>query len=235
MKNILVICFCLLLGQSHGQQKTVEIDYIVDYAIPSNRNQTIDTISIGFNKEGKYLWTNYNALALSLAKSMIKNTSEDYSNAKSNIIYDAEEGTLLLTFEFNKNIIFFNLNLDSFFPYTGSSENDERFNLITEDVGETIELLGKDVKVYNMYPSDKPNDVLTIATDQDFEVNNNLIFKKIFELMFQKLGSKKEEMPEVPNGLIMKVIEKEKTMIEAIKVDNTKKTININYSFKITE
>ena len=235
MKKILFFAFFIISAHTFSQEKTIEIDYVADYVIPSNGNTKVDTISIGFSKNGKYLWTNYNDLALGLAKSMIKNSSEDFVNAKSNIIFNTEDGTLTLVFELNKNLIYFNLNLDSFIP-TNRGNNDEKgLDLITEDTGETMTVLGKEIKAYTMFPSSNPNDTITMATDEDYDVNNNQIFKKIFEIAFQKSGFSDQTMPNIPSGLIMKIIEKNNTILEAIKVDNIKKTIKINYSFKITE
>ncbi|WP_299123239.1 hypothetical protein [uncultured Winogradskyella sp.] len=217
--------------QSYGQEKSIEIDYVVDYEIPSKRNSTVDTISIGFNKDGKYIWTNHNALALSLAKSLVKNSSQDYSKAESDLILDTEEGILTLIFKLDRNIIFFSLSLETFLP----NSNEEDLDLITEDSGEIITVLEKEIAVYNMFPSNKPEDVISIATDKAFNVNNNLIFKKFFEIAFKKSGFSDNSAPTIPSGLIMKIMEDGNTMIEAVKVDNTKKTIKINYSFKITE
>ncbi|WP_296313276.1 hypothetical protein [Winogradskyella sp. UBA3174] len=235
MSRSLLFTFLFITSLVFSQERVIEIDYVVDYTIPSKGNKTIDTISIGFDKNGKYLWTNYNELALGLAKSMLKNSSEDFVNAKSNIIFNTEDGTLTLVFELNKNLIYFNLSLDSFIPVRRSNGDENSLDLITENTGETIKVLGKDVKVYNMFPSENPDDVITMATDKDYNVNNNQIFKKIFEIAFQKSGLEDESMPNIPSGLIMKVIENNNTMIEAIKVNDKKKTIKINYSFKITE
>jgi hypothetical protein len=232
MKKIAAL-FIFITAFSYAQETTIHIDYTVDYAVPSKRKKTVDTISIGFNKEGKYLWTNYNELAVGLAQSLFKDRSKDFSSAKSNIIYNTETGSLILLFELDDNDIYFNLKIDNFLP--GIGNNDESLTLITEEVGETIEVLGKDVEVYNMFPSNDPEDVITIATDKDYEVSNNQIFKKLFEIAFQSDDINTELTPDVPDGLILKIIEKDKTMIEAIRVNDKKKTIKINYSFKITE
>jgi len=234
MKKLLIL-FLFISAVSFSQEKVIELDYFVDYVVPGKRQKNTDTITIGFNKDGKYLWTNYNKLALNLAKSLVKDSSKDYTKAESNIIYDTEEGTLLMTFEFDNNLIFFNLNIDSFLPKTNNNDKDESLDLITEDIGETTEVLGREVDMHNIFPSDKPNDVLTIATDKEFNVNNTAIFKKLFEIAFMKKGIKNDNLPEFPEGLIMKIIIEENTLIEAINVDNTKKTLTINHSFKITE
>ena len=232
MKNILTICFCLLIGQSYSQEKSIEIDYLVDYSVPSKRNNTIDTVSIGFNKDGKYLWTNYNKLVLNLAKSLLKNSSEDYTKAETNLILNTEEGILTLIFELKDNIIFFKLDIDSFLPNNG---NDDNLDLITQVSDEKITVLEKEVAVYNIFPKNNPKDVLSIAVDKTINVNNNLIFKKFFEIAFQKSGLKDNTFPNVPNGLIMTLSDKNKTLIEATKVDKNKRTIKFNYNFKITE
>lgn len=235
MRRLLFFTFFFCCIFSFSQEKSIEIDYVVDYVVPSENNTTVDTISIGFNKNGKYLWTNYNELALGLAKSMLKNSSEDFVDAKSNIIFNTEDGTLTLAFELDKNFIYFNLSLDSFIPGNESNEDESSLDLITEDTGETMTILGKDMKAYNLFPSSNPDDTITMATDVDYKMNNNQIFKKIFEIAFQKSGLNNETMPNIPSGLIMKIVEKDKTILEAIKVYNKKKTIKINYSFKITE
>lgn len=232
MKNILIIFLFLLIGKSYSQEKTIKIDYIVDYSVPSKRNNTVDTVSIGFNKDGKYLWTNHNKLVLNLAKSLLKNSSEDYTKAETNLILNTEEGILTLIFELNDNIIFFKLGLDSFLP---KNDNDDSLDLITQVSDETITVLEKDAAIYNIFPKNNPKDVLSIATDKTLNVNNNLIFKKFFEIAFQKSGFKDDTLPNMPSGLIMKLIDKNKTLIEAIKVDKNKRTIKINYNFKITE
>ncbi|MCA0153268.1 hypothetical protein [Winogradskyella vincentii] len=236
MRNLITICFIFILTVSFSQEKEIDIHYVVDYTMPSKRNTTVDTISIGYNKEGKYLWTNYNKLALSLAKSLIKDNKRDYEKATSHIIYHTEQGVLTLLFELGNNSIFFNLDLDSFLPSNEfSSDENESLDLITEDTGETVKILDKDAKVYLMFPGNAPDDIVSMAVDEDYEVNNNEIFKRFFELAFQKTGLQDEFAPEMPNGLIMKIFENDNSMIEAIKVVDKKKTIKINYSFKITE
>ena len=232
MKKIPIL-FLLFTSFAFSQEKTVDIDYIVDYVVPKKRALPADTISIGFNKDGRYVWTNYNKLALGLARSLIKNSSEDYTKAKSNIIYDTKDGSLLLTFEFKENLIFFNLNIETFLP--PSPESDSGLGLITEDVGETIEIIDREANLHNIFPGDQPNDVLTVATDQEYKVNNSKVFKKLFEIAFGMSDLTDDSTPQIPEGLILKVIEKERTLLEAIKVNTTKKTIKINYSFKITE
>ncbi|WP_411894350.1 hypothetical protein [Winogradskyella sp. A2] len=236
MRYVITFSFFFALLVSNGQEKEIDIHYVVDYSIPSERNTTVDTISIGFNKDGKYLWTNYNKLALSLAKSLIKDKQKDYESATGHIIYDTEQGVITLLFELGNNSIFFNLDLDSFLPSSEfSTDDDESLDLITEDTGETIRVLDKDAQVYLMFPSNSPNDIVSMAVNTDYQVNNAVIFKRFFEMAFQKTGFKDQFAPDMPNGLIMKIFENDKSMIEAIKVVDKKKTIKINYSFKITE
>ena len=54
--------------------------------------------------------------------------------------------------------------------------------------------------------------------------------------MLRMTSSKGQITVDLPDGLILKALdEKGSVLIEAINVDNTKKTLTINHSFKITE
>ncbi len=112
---------------------------------------------------------------------------------------------------------------------------EENLGLITENVGESITVLDRETEVHNIFPGGQPNDIITIATDKAYKVNNSQLFKKFFEIAFRKSGFKDDSTPFMPEGLILKVIEKERTLLEAIKINTSKKIIKINYSFKITE
>jgi hypothetical protein len=54
--------------------------------------------------------------------------------------------------------------------------------------------------------------------------------------MLRMTSSKGQINVDLPDGLILKVLDDEgSVLIEAINVENNKKTITINHSFKITE
>lgn len=235
--SLTVLClFASLIAFS--QEKTITIDYTVDYTIPNNRKNTTDTISIGYQKNGKYIWTNSKALAKSLGKSLFKRNPDMLKDSELSIIFDTEHTVIMMSFKSGKNQLFFNFELETFLPKTSTSftnNEDREFELISENTNESIDILDNTATIYEIYPSNKPSEIISVAFDESIAIENNTLFKKVFELVFAAEGNSSLLGMNMPNGLIMQVTEKEETLIEAHKIDSTTKTININYSFKITE
>jgi len=75
MKKIPILLLVFFVSYTYSQEKIIEIDYTVDYLIANNKRQSMDTISIGYSKNGKYLWTDYNELAQEFYISLFKKFS----------------------------------------------------------------------------------------------------------------------------------------------------------------
>ncbi|WP_299333900.1 hypothetical protein [uncultured Psychroserpens sp.] len=235
MKKIYTLIVLLFVAFGYSQEQKITIDYTVDYIIPNNRKGTADTITIGYSKNGKHLWTNSEYLAKDLGKSMFKSNSKMMENADLDIIYDSENSILIMHFESGKNDMFINMDLETLMTKQISFNEDDEFELISENTKESIDVAGHKTTIYDLYPSNKPSDIISVAFDESIEIQNNTLFKSLFELIFAAEGSANLLGMNLPNGLIMKATNKGNTMIEAYKIDTRKKTININYSFKITE
>ncbi|MGS2727807.1 hypothetical protein ACU8DI_14445 [Psychroserpens sp. BH13MA-6] len=235
MKNLVTLSILLLCVAGFSQEQSISIDYTVDYLIPNRRQQAMDTVSVGYQKDGKYIWTNSNALAQDLGKSIFRRNPELLENADLAIIYDTENALLMMCFLSGENEIFFKFEISNFLPPIPQDGDMDSYELISENTGEVIEVLDYKSTVYDIFPSNKETDIMTVAFNNDLKVKNKQLFKKIFQMILSsQMGSEVVDV-DIPEGLIMKVTNKGKTMLEAYHVETSTKTININYSFKITE
>lgn len=235
MKNIVII-FLLITSLSFAQETVIDIDYVVDYAIPNNRNESIDTVSIGFNKSGKYLWTNDEVLTKEFGKSVFLGGANNLNDSDFNIIYDVEANQFIILFSFGKSVIYANLDVETIIPLNKEDGFDDNFNLISELISDQEKLLSQSCSIYELYPESEPEDKLNILVANNLDCKNNVFFSKFVGLMLKMTSSKGEITTELPDGLILKAFDKDgSTLMEAVKIDDNKKTININYSFKITE
>ncbi len=235
MKKIFTLLLVLCFTFGYAQEKKITINHTVEYLIPSKRKNTTDTISIGFDKNGKYLWTDSKSLAKDLGKSIFKGNNELLNSAELNIILDTEKMIVILFFKSGENEMYMNLELSKIVPIPQNSENQEQFELISENTKETINIANRKAVIYDIYPSNEVNEVISIAFDESIAIDNNKLFKKFFELVFASEGSSSLFGMDFPNGLMMHVSNNGEVMMEANKVDTKTKTININYSFKISE
>ncbi|MCD2260601.1 hypothetical protein [Psychroserpens luteolus] len=235
MKKTLTVLALFFLLFSYAQEKTITIDYTVKYLSPNKRKGTTDTITVGFEKNGKYIWTNSKALAKDLGKSMFRKKPELLENSDLAIIYDSKNAMLIMCFESGKNEFFMNVELSAIIPGPIPNDDGDEFELISEKTEETITIANREATLYDVYPSHKNSETISVALDERIKINNNLLFKKFFEIMFAADDNAKLLGFNIPDGLLMKVGSDEKTLIEAYTVDSTKKEITINYSFKIKE
>ena len=130
--------------------------------------------------------------------------------------------------------MFFNLALENIVPLP-PAQKDENFELISENTGETVTVLDRTTDIYSIFPSDKPTESISVAFDASTPIDNQRIFEKLFEMVLASEGNSGFVGAEIPKGLIMNVTLDGVTAMEAIKIDATSKTININYSFTIQE
>jgi len=226
------LLFCISIG--YAQKKSITIDYSVQYTIPSKYKKVADTVTIGFDKNGKYLWTDSEYLARDFGKSIFKGKESLLQNAEMSIVFDTENGAIMLFFTSGKNEMYMNIELSSIIPLPENSE-DNNFELISESSNETITVAGREAVVYDVFPSNKESDKISLAFDESINLNNNKLFKKFFELIFAAEGSSTMEDINLPNGLLLRISSNNETMIEATQVDTKIKTLKFNYSFKITE
>jgi len=163
----------------------------------------------------------------------LKNSA--YKDASVNIILDTESADIYFSFEDKGSLMFFKVNLNSFIPKGGSGSRKDIIDLISNKTDSLVSILDNKYPEYEIYPSDKPTDKILVTFDESISINNNDLLKKVFEIAMKMSKENSNLTLDIPNGLILKVNDGRKNLIEAIKVSPLKKIININYSFKITE
>ena len=235
MNKALTFLFILVLSFSYAQEKIITIDYTVDYHIPKKNKTEVDTVSIGFDKSGRYLWTDSEFLAKDLGRSIFRGKEELLKDAQIGIIIDTEKLTITLFFKSGDNDIYMNVALDAIIPISKSTKTENEFELLSEPTGETITVLDREIEVYSIYPSNKPNDTVYFALDKELEVNNSKLFNNFLSLFFASEANSQMKGLNFPNGLILNISDDGKTILEAHKLETTTKTITINHSYKITE
>lgn len=235
MKKIIFL-FLLVTTVTFSQETVIEIDYVVDYIIPNNKKESVDTVSIGFNKNGKYLWTNYNILGNEFSKSILLGNTSKINDTEFNLIYSVEDNKMILYFNFDKSKIYANVDIETIVPMDRRDAFDEDFNLVATKLNEEKSILDYSCSTFDLHPDNDPSDAITVLVANDLDCKNNVFFSKFVSLMLKMTSSKGEIKSDIPDGLILKAYDKSGSpMIEAINVDKNKKTITINQSFKITE
>lgn len=237
MRHLISLVFMLSIAANYAQEKLITFDYTVEYVIPVERKSTSDTLVVCYDKEGKYIWTNSKGLAKELGRSVFRRNKKLLENSSVGILYSAESSELTMYFESGKNRLFFNFELEALLPQSKryNDNEDKEFELISENTNKTIEILDRHATLYEIYPSNQDSEIVEVAFDESIAINNNAFLRKIFESVFASRGGSILLGFNIPDGLVMQVSEKGKTVLEAHHIDTTQKTININYSCNITE
>lgn len=195
---------------------------------------TADTVSISFDKAGKYLFTDFPLLKDDFGASLFKGTELDFSSAVTHFILDTEKMDVLFNIDFDANVMFVKMNIESFIPNSANPLDDD-IELISEATSKTMTVAGKDYPTYFLYPISEPEDTLTLAIDTTRLVDNNKLIDQFLTLMLKETQSNGTISYNLPNGLILAVYSKQGIMIEAISVEDIDTTITISHSFKIKE
>ncbi len=221
---------------SYAQEKKIEIDYVVDYVIPNNRTQAMDTVSIGFNKDGKFLWTNASVLAKKLADTKFMSKANNSENSEINLLYNTIDNKVLFSIIFGDNEIYANMDMASIIPINSENSFDEDINLLVIPLSEKESMFERAVSVFELYPEEESNEGLRIILDENHYCNNNTYTSGFIDLMLKMTSSTGNIKFDIPNGLFLKAYDlNDNLLIEAINVNTDKKTIILNYNFQIKE
>lgn len=234
MKYILSILALLTVTLTQAQDITVNLDYKVVYEIPSSARNTIDTISISFDKAGKFLYSDARLLGENFGKSVFENPNLDLSTARSSFVLDTENMEIYFNFSLEKSMMFFKMDLETLIPME-SDPFEGNMELISEKTGDQIEIAGGYYPSYLLYPNTEPEDPLTLVIDSERPVNNYNVINEFIQLMLRKTESKGSMSLKIPQGLILGVYSKSGTMMEAISVEDVSTTINVSHRFTIDE
>lgn len=232
MKTLFTFIFLSFGLLTYSQNVDITFDYTVDYELPNNRKQTIDTITIGYEKTGRYLWSDFEGLAKEFAKDVFKKNNLENQDTESNIIFDSETTMVYVSLKMNKSLVYFAINLEDMIPSKSDPLN-ENVIISSTPTNQFFSLNDIEYPEYAVSPSVEPNQSVYVAINENYKVDNNKIFKKFLELMLAKTQSDGNIELDLPNGLIMSIRDNNQSILQAIKLDNAKKQIQINHSFKI--
>ncbi len=233
MKNIQILFLFFISTFSFGQNKEISLDYTVTYEIPSQKRNTVDTVSVSFNKKGTFLHTDARFIIDKFSAIVFKNKNVDLSNASSSIIYDTNSSEVYMHFDIQNNIVYMKMNLDDIIPIENEGAFSDDVKIISEKQKDDTFILNKSYATYVIYPDTEPNSRIQLVIDENHPVSNNTILKKFFELMLTKTNSEGSIDIDLPEGLILSVLQGDSSLIKAIDIDTDPLKINISHSFNI--
>ncbi|WP_159025572.1 hypothetical protein [Aquimarina sp. Aq78] len=223
---------CLLTSVSSFSQKIV-IDYFVDYEIETKKKK--DTITIGFSKNGDYLYTDSDALVKNFQRSVFKRRDADIKNSEMHIVFDIKQQFVYFLMSFDKNEFFMKMNVNDFIPSTrDKSPFDGITQFILEKTEDNIQIENTDYNIHQLYPDNEPEEKIKIVYSEDMKFNNSILMNSIYTMLSGSNVSEDIKIPKI-NGVILYLASKNKTLIKAVKTDSNPKTLDINFSYKITE
>ena len=136
--NILLFLLPIFLP---AQEKTISLDYAVKYVI-FNSGKANDTLTIGYDKEGKFLWTDYLKIGRSFAQTAFRNSPNMASkDIKTHIIFETETGDFYFMFKGGENTMFLKLRMEDIVPPMSDDALDEEIFLISRKTDTRVELL----------------------------------------------------------------------------------------------
>ncbi|MBT8262884.1 MAG: hypothetical protein KJO05_08690 [Bacteroidia bacterium] len=231
------LIFLLLLGSGFygcGQDLSVSMDYKVVYEIPAPMRNSADTISISFDTEGKYLYSDAKLLGDDLGRSVFKNPNTDLSPAESSFVLDTKNMEVYFDYSLNRNSIFFKMDIESLIP-ADEDPFEGNVEIIMEKTEYDVEIAGSSYPSFLLYPDNEPEEPLTLAIDTSRPVDNSIVLNAFIQLMLRKTDSKGSMSINIPKGLILGIYTANSIMMEAISVENVATTINISHQFTINE
>jgi len=233
---LLTILFSTTLwGQSQSHDFT--IDYTVKYLIDNAKKATKDTITIGFEKEGKYIWSNYKGLAAEFASEIMPGLGA-IPDGTSNFVYASETNKFYMAvFLGPLNMM---MDMDIAMVMQGTFSEDDKFNekvvLESRQTSNMFSFNGGKYPTYEIYADVEPDSAMTFAVDESKEMNNSALLMSFIQLMISATDSSGDIQGELPEGIILSIMDSDKRpLLEAIDVDTKPRKISLNNSFKISE
>ena len=235
IKKITFVFMLLFAVSSFSQTTTIQLDYSVSYEV-INARKVNDTISISFDEEGNYFYTNTKSLAKDLARSFFKYNQTLINNSNINILFDVRKELLFINFESDSNYVFFKMNVNDLLPNTDSKKDTidpKEIELVSEPTNKKVTVLDSEYNLYKIFPSHETDKPIYVAIDKinSFNINHLIYF---FAKKFSLAENLLLKPIHIPKGIIMLVKNhKEDTILKIINVKKQPKKIEFNHSFTI--
>jgi len=229
---ILILLFVINVT---SQSTIVNLDYTVSYEIPSVKKGK-DTLSISFDKDGKFLFTDTNILAKDLARKVFRTNQALINNSKINLLFDVEKELAYINFNSGQNHMFLQMDINSFLPskpVKQDSIESKEVQLISKQTDEKVWVMNSEYKLYEIYTSGEVEQPVYVAFDESNSFNiNNLLY-----LFFEKLALTESTLlkpKSISKGIIMQIKNhKGDVILTAVNILKQHKKIEFNHSFTI--
>lgn len=231
-KLLFFILFLLVSISSFGQK--IVLDYFVDYEIETKNKK--DTITIGFSKNGEFLYTDSEILVKNFQKSLFKGNNTSFKNSEMHIVFDVKKQFVYFLMTFDNNEFFMKMDFNDFIP---SVKEKSPFKGVTEVVLEKTEdkilIDDKDYNIHHLYVDNEPDKKVKLAYSKNIKFDNSVLFNSLYTMISGTDTSVAIKTPKITGVILYLANTKNKTFIKAVKTNTNPKTLDINYSYKITE
>ena len=226
-----------MTGWGQAQSHEFTVDYTVKYLIDTAKKAEKDTITIGFEKEGRYIWSNFKGLAEEFASEVMPSI-RDIPEGASNFVYASESNKFYMAVFLGP--LNMTMDMDIGLVMQGTFTEEDKFNekivLESRQTSDTYLFDGKQYPKYEIFAEVEPDSAITFAVDQSKEMNNSQLLMSFIQLMISATESSGDIQGELPEGIILSIIDDNGgTLLEAIEVDTKPRKISLNNSFKISE
>jgi hypothetical protein len=175
-KAIFLVVFVLFGVTGFSQNFNFSLDYEVSYFLPKSN----DTINIKVGNEGQYLYTDSKKVAESFKSSFRRFGSRDKdAMTTAKLFIDMSTSFMLMQMTIDDNIIWGHVDLTTFMNRGRPIDAPEEMTLVKKATTEIVQVNGKEFRVYEIAPNNKPDDVLYAAFDDSYDLNYNKHFEKL--------------------------------------------------------
>lgn len=233
--KFLKLLFLLICFTATSQKSVINLDYSVKYIIPSKKKSKVDTLTLSFDKNGQYLFTNDRFLAKDFGLDVF-GSSANKDNSNLGLLYNSLTDKIILNFEFETDIMFMKMDVKTIAQNGGEINGfSENLELITSK-GKSITLLNQEVKLFEVYPKGQKQEAVSIIVDTKRPVDNNKLLITFIHSMLNASDSSGSIKINIPKGLILGVFDKTgSNLFEAIEIKDTNKTIEFEHTFILKE
>lgn len=233
--KFLQLLFLLICFTAKSQKSVINLDYSVKYIIPSKKKSKVDTLTLSFDKNGQYLFTNDGFLAKDFGLDVF-GSSANKDNSNLGLLYNSLTDKIILNFEFETDIMFMKMDVKTIAQNGGKINGfSEDLELITSQ-GKSITLLNQEVKLFEVYPKGQKQEAVSIIVDTKRPVDNNKLLITFIDSMLNVSDSSGSIKINIPKGLILGAFDKTgSNLFEAIEIKDTNKTIEFEHTFILKE
>ncbi|PTX59796.1 hypothetical protein C8N46_108106 [Kordia periserrulae] len=240
MKQFLYIVVFLTGSLLFAQETfTANFDYEVSYEIP-NGMKGKDTLTIAFDKTGRYVWTDFKKLFDRFSIMLPQENNLMTKDMVLDVIYDSKTTKVYMNLNSDNFSFFIKMNLTAFLPgRVNPAPFKESFSLLSEKSEDKATLLNKEYPVYKVYPDNLPEEKnkISLVFAEEYPIDNDELLRALFDLMIDDENDGKITT-NFPKGVILQLSgsgPQNEVILKAISIKKISRTITINNTLEIKE